>query len=314
MRRIFLLLLIVTGQASVSHGQCRLDYSNYVPVFIETFDDIDSVNQLSKSWKTWYPNDSATGQYYSWGPEVWSNKNLTFMHENGQSYVRLLAKRLAKPVHCDNCPEAANFKGDKKYVSGMLELVAGEDSTPGYTYGIFEAKLRFSNSSGSWPAFWMVGVYAGPPSTTEIDIVDGYFNGDRVWKSNLIDWSYPGAASYQVANKWRNNDLTENFHLFSLVWTPQKLAYFIDGRELFTLSNPVDSKEKPSKKVYTKPEKLITLLTMQMADWSNADSAYMDVDYVKVYKPCSRENGGCKPLPQLTPYDYNTTPYIKCGP
>jgi hypothetical protein len=306
-------LLLLLGLVNASFAQCRLDYSNYIPIFTETFDGIDSVNQLSPAWKFWYPDDSAQGIYYGWLSEMWSKKNISFVHEKGKDFVRLTAKRLRRPVHCTNCPDVGNYKGEKKYVSGMLELVAGEDSGAGFTYGIFEASLRFSDGSGAWPAFWMVGS-GHPVSLTEIDIVDGYFSNDRVWKSNLLDWSYPGgSAGYGLENRRRDDDLTRNFHLFSLVWTPQKLAYFLDGWELFTLSNPVDSKEMSPRKVYARPEKLVLLFTMQMAEWASVANAHMDIDYVKVYKPCSRQDGGCKPLQQLTPYDYNTIPYIKCN-
>lgn len=313
MRKPVLFTCLLFSLLKISSAQCRLDYTNYIPIFTETFDGIDSVNQLSPSWKFWFPDDSSQGVYYGWLSEMWSKQNIIFRHEDGKDLVRLVAQRLPKPLRCDHCPDFANYRSEKKFVSGMLELVAGEDSMPGYTYGIFEASIRFSGGSGAWPAFWMVG--SGHPfSKTEIDIVDGYFTNERVWKSALIDWD--SGNSYLVENKRTDEDLVRNFHLYSVVWTPQKLSYFLDGVELFSFSNPVASKDKSAggpHLAYTRPEKLIVLLTMEMAEWASVDAAHMDIDYVKVYKPCSKQNGGCKPLLQLTPYDYNTTPYLDCG-
>lgn len=316
MNRIFLFLLLLPVLPRPSHAQCHLDYSNYIPVFTETFDDIDTVTQLSPAWKFWYPADSVHGPYYGWGSEIWAKDHINFLSEGDKHFARLFSTRLPDSVKCSDCPPDVNYNTTKKYASGMLELAAGDDNKPGYTYGIFEASIRLHDDHGSWPAFWMVGP-ASLGTPLEIDILDGYDAASKhAWGSSVHDWSYGDCGNAFSGHAKRNDiDIFSDFHLYSIAWTPHKITYFIDRKEMFSIGNPVENKEHcpgAPHLIFTKPVRQVLLFTMQMTTWAMAEGSYMDVDYVKVYKPCVMQAGNCKPSGELSPYDYNTTSYIDC--
>jgi len=312
MNKTLILASLLTICAVFSRAQCQLDYSRYVPIFTETFDDIDSTSQLGPQWWQRHVADSVYGQWYGWGSEMWSPDHISFLQEDGKKFARLFSTRLQDTLQCSGCPAIANYTSTKKYVSGMLQLMAGEEpGIPGYTYGIFEASIRLPEDDGAWSAFWFVGAEHGG-KRVEIDVID---NNSEVWKTAVHDWSLGNCGNgLLLEHKTPGIDLSKDFHLYSIAWTPQKITYFLDRKEVLTYSNPVLSTDCPGAPhlVYTYPEKVVLLLTLQMVPWTNTEGAHMDIGYVKIYKPCIEVNGACKPPAQLTASDYNTTPFIDC--
>ena len=123
---------------------------------------------------------------------------------------------------------------DKKCTSGRV-------NTQGHTYfqyGMIEARIWFPRTAnGLWPAFWMMGndiPQVGWPACGETDIIelgnsngfngrqDRYFNGASHWGP---DWQ----THYQYANDITNSySVEDGFHIFTCVWTPEKVAMYLD--------------------------------------------------------------------------------------
>ena len=128
-------------------------------------------------------------------------------------------------------------------------------------YGKVEARIAFPHTAdGLWPAFWMLGNNLATnlgnddsvdrqadalaaqgrvvwPKCGEIDIVemghkdgidkglqDRYFNGAAHWGEAFNDGHYPNRAGVCEAPYSVQGD----FHLFTLLWTPDTLAMYLD--------------------------------------------------------------------------------------
>ena len=117
----------------------------------------------------------------------------------------------------------------KKYTSSKLVT----KDIFSQTYGRFEARIRVTEAiEGIWPAFWLMpedGVYGGWPRSGEIDIMElkGRLPGQA---SSAAHYKDGGANRYHSANYYfqEGTDITD-FHVYALDWTPEYLAFSVDG-------------------------------------------------------------------------------------
>lgn len=103
-----------------------------------------------------------------------------------------------------------------------------------YKYGKFEARVAFTNQSGSWSAFWLqsatMGTPIGDPQTAgmEIDVVETLSKDGRAHHN--LHWD--GYGTSHKTTGFITGDLGVNnglFHLYTLEWTPSYYRFFVDG-------------------------------------------------------------------------------------
>ncbi len=129
-------------------------------------------------------------------------------------------------------------------------------------YGKIEARIAFPHTAdGLWPAFWMLGNNLATnlgdnddvdrqaaqlakegrvvwPKCGEIDICemghhtgiengtqDRYFNGAAHWGESFNNGAYPNVGGFYTADYPVQGD----FHLFTLVWTEDSIAMYLDS-------------------------------------------------------------------------------------
>lgn len=227
-------------------------------------------------------------------------------------------------------------------------------------YGKIEARIQLPHTAnGLWPAFWMLGNdlmrnlgdddssdhhpqynksgSVAWPKCGEIDIVemghtngiangvqDRYFNGACHWGEKFNNGKYPNMGKSSVAPYAIQGD----FHLFTLIWTPNEIAMYLDQdkypnvKPYFSLSLKGKCKNQPghyfNKPFYLvlnlsvggyftglpAPEKYATLIT---DDWENfvkiTDTALpkdgtpvkMYVDYIRIYQQGNKNDKIIKP-------------------
>lgn len=111
-----------------------------------------------------------------------------------------------------------------------------------FQYGKIEARIWFpKTANGLWPAFWMMGNdfdRVGWPACGETDIIElGHSNG---FKNNTQERYFNGASHwgprwdqhYQYANSITNPySVEDGFHIITCIWTPTKVAMYIDKDE-----------------------------------------------------------------------------------
>jgi hypothetical protein len=245
-------------------AQCKLDYSNYHVVFDEEF-NYSNVNELKGKW-----NFNAGDPNFGWGVELFDQDHISLLPGG---FLRLKAKKIKE--------QSVMLTGGQQrtvnYRSGMLQSnvpfdPGGWPGNIGFTYGMFEIKVKLPKGiTGVWPAFW---IYSGP---TEIDIFDNLTeNPARIVQTNVINWKpNPKKDCGQRFINTAPADYSFAYNIFTAVWTPTRVTFFINGRE----TNTIDTST-----VMTHPFPVSIILSMQMAAWA-PKSAFMDVDYIKVYKP-----------------------------
>jgi len=118
-----------------------------------------------------------------------------------------------------------------------------------FKYGTVEARIKVPDlKDGLWPAFWTLGSnfsQVGWPDCGELDIMEKGWRGAvddglvNRWVSSSAHWEYQGGyAQYgrqYSAQSTGPVDLNDDYHVFSMNWTPSTLTTYIDGQQTWTM-------------------------------------------------------------------------------
>ncbi|MEE9332985.1 MAG: glycoside hydrolase family 16 protein [Granulosicoccaceae bacterium] len=110
-------------------------------------------------------------------------------------------------------------------------------------YGYFEARMRISNATGSFPAFWLHHQNQRHQGTarTEIDIMENlghapwYVYNSFHYFTNVSahyggeDHSIKPYPQGQISN---GTDFSQGYHTYAVEWAPGYVAWFIDGQRV----------------------------------------------------------------------------------
>ena len=169
-------------------------------------------------------------------------------------------------------------KAGDRYTCGALDTRGKFE----HAFGYYVARLKMPRQPGHWPAFWMAcpGVnQVGDEGRdgTEIDIVEIPWRTGKV-TMNLHWDGY--AKDHKTAGTTRPAapELTEGFHDYALLWTPEEYVFYVDGKEAWRTK---------AGGVSQVPEYI--LLTEEIGDWAGditkaALPDFCEVDYVRVYE------------------------------
>jgi len=179
-------------------------------------------------------------------------------------------------------------------VSGSITHHTGMISTnKEYKYGKFEARIAFTNQSGSWSAFWVqsatMGNPIGDPQTAgmEIDVVETLTNDGRAHHN--LHWD--GYGTSHKTTGFITGDLGVNsgsYHLYTVEWTPTYYRFFVDGVQTWEYKTIVSQK---SEFMILSSE----VMNYAVGSWAGpivsggfgtkkATTTIMKVDYVKYYR------------------------------
>ncbi len=160
----------------------------------------------------------------------WGNSEMEYYTKRKEN-ARIEQGHLVIEVH----KQAAN---GKPYTSARLKT----EGLMHFKYGTVEARIKLPNiGKGIWPAFWTLGANGHWPARGEIDMMevgskDGLANGvgnRRV--SSASHWSKAdGSHAYNVFHQDAPVDLSKDYHLYKMVWTPQFIKMYVDNIEHYT--------------------------------------------------------------------------------
>lgn len=126
-------------------------------------------------------------------------------------------------------------------------------------YGFFEARIRFRNSPGEWSAFWIQSPTIGEPLSnpgiagTEIDIVehrvqDAHGSDISNTESMSVHWDGYGPFHKLETAMARPSSVSErlqgSWHIYGLLWTPERYAFYLDGVEKWSTRTAVSHREE----------------------------------------------------------------------
>ena len=200
--------------------------------------------------------------------------------------------------------------------SGMLHIVAKQETytdqglTKNYTsarlnakfaftYGRVDVRAKIPVGAGTWPAIWTLGKNINEngaywdsqygttswPACGEIDMMEhGIFPNQDI---NYIKSSLHTPCCYAGNPNGGGtiaSDLENDFHIYSLNWSPDQITFLLDGVGYYTYNPAV--KDDSTWPFY---EDQFVLLNMAMGGIagnipSGFDQASMLIDYVKVYQ------------------------------
>jgi len=194
------------------------------------------------------------------------NNELQYYCERGVS----LGTDPKEGKHCLILTATKEPYGDRDCTSGRVNTLGHTY----FTYGMIEARIWFPNTAnGLWPAFWMMGNdfnQVGWPACGETDIIelghkdafnsgtqDRYFNGASHWGPNR-----QGHCQY-YKNYTNEYSVEDGFHIFTCVWTPEKVAMYVDkdvhpgAQPYYEMTIPVSSDTYAPGTYFHKPEFII---------------------------------------------------------
>ena len=126
-------------------------------------------------------------------------------------------------------------------ITARQEKYKGRDYTSGrinthkrfaQAYGRFEARIKLPVGQGVWPAFWLLGAnfeQVGWPQCGEIDIMEYRGQEPNVVHGSLHGPGFSGASAVTGRRVTVGPGLHEDFHVFGLHWTPQRITWTLDG-------------------------------------------------------------------------------------
>lgn len=118
-----------------------------------------------------------------------------------------------------------------------FDFISGRIDTRGKVecqYGVVSARIRLSVGTGIWPAFWMNG--SGQwPSSGEIDIMENV--GDSAWVNAALHGpGYSSEAGPVERFHFPPGESADQWHVYSVAWTPDSLGFMVDDRLYFQVS------------------------------------------------------------------------------
>jgi beta-glucanase (GH16 family) len=144
-------------------------------------------------------------------------------------------------------------------------------------YGYFEARIRYGGASGLNNAFWLDA--ASPkPVHFEIDVNEGHYPS----QVNMTVHNWSNGHTQRGSRFIAQDDLSHGFHVYGLLWTPQRLTWFMDG---------IPTHSEPSPEVRGEMKLLLSTAVLpwagEIGDRLNGTS--MDVDWVRAYQAVPQE-------------------------
>ncbi|MDO6760006.1 family 16 glycosylhydrolase [Tamlana sp. 2_MG-2023] len=100
-------------------------------------------------------------------------------------------------------------------------------------YGKFEMRMKMIKGSGMLSTFYTIKHYPGgnDPYWGELDIEVLGKNNAQIMSTNIFANDNDGNLVYSEEQIPLNYSLADDFHVFTLEWTPDYIAWFIDGVE-----------------------------------------------------------------------------------
>ena len=200
--------------------------------------------------------------------------------ENGA--LKITAKNKSSELDNDKWTSASiQTKGTKQFCTGRIE-----------------ARIRYSNRTGQWGAFWTVGQWIDNswPRTGEIDICEQY--GDETsdyFKATTTlhyanEWGDPAQTVIYEAHSYDNRLTDKLYHIYAIEWTSDSITTYIDNNEIatFDIDSPIYWKQFEQSNGRCNPFQLPHYLKLNLAVNPNnppvsSEPMTMEIDWVRVY-------------------------------
>ncbi|MEK8179814.1 family 16 glycosylhydrolase [Flavobacterium buctense] len=272
--QLFFLISILVTQSSYS--QVDVVYTNLV--WSDEFDANGAVNSSKWHHQTQLP---AGGSWFNGEVQHYTDQ-LTNSFVNG-GFLNVVAKK-----------EPYTSQGiTKQYTSARL------NSKFSFLYGRVDVRAKIPTNQGTWPAIWMLGKNVNEdggffdaqfgttnwPACGEIDIMEHGITPSQ--PANYVQSALHTPSSFgnttNIGGTIANN-LGNDFHVYSMNWSPFQISFLLDGVVFYTYNPAVKT---PSNWPFNAEQYLLLNIAMGGIAGtipSNFTQASMEIDYVRVYQ------------------------------
>ena len=241
--------------------------------------------------------DSAVWSY-DLGAGGWGNQELQ-TYTNSSENVRIEAGNLIITVQ-----ETIVGDNGSSFTSARVRT---QDKLT-FKYGTIEARIKIPDlADGLWPAFWTLGnnfSEVGWPSCGELDVME--MGSGSAIAAGVINRRVGSAAHWDNQGEWASysrsldtaTDLDDEFHIFSMNWTPEQITTYIDDMLIWTYRIKIDSCADCSE--FHQPHFIILNMAvggnytglLNPGQITAATPAEMLIDYIRIYDNGFTELGG----------------------
>lgn len=182
-------------------------------VFADDFNSDGMPDSTVWSWEEGYVRNGEM-QYYTSGRNAW----------------------------CENSTLIIEARADSALINDILCPVTSASLTTrnhvGLKYGYVEVRAKLPSFRGSWPAIWMMpekSIYGDWPRSGEIDIMEhvGYEPDNIHFAAHSERYNH--MRGVQKNNICHAPECVGEFHTYGLRRTPEKIIWYYDGEEKFSL-------------------------------------------------------------------------------
>ena len=301
--KVFSALTVTTPNVEVTDGELNISFEASIGEPTLSGLVVRNKNRPTDEWKLVW-NDEFDGEAIDetkWSPNIWPPRKV---NDEDQAYtgreknLRVENGSLIIEAHKEDYEGAS-------YTSGRLHSEGKGD----FLYGRFEVRAKLPRGQGTWAAIWMLPSDPYKYSTTcepgedwqGSDTCDAWPNSGEIdimehvgYQMGHVHGTVHNEAYYWL--KWEQrkgrillDDLDEEFRVYALEWTPERIDIFVDDTHYFMYVNEGTGWNAWP---YDHPYNLILNVAVGGA-WGRAggpidDSIFpqqMLVDYVRVYRP-----------------------------
>lgn len=275
--------------------------SRIVPLVILLFNGAIASASGELIWSDEFDSGTSLDQNvwsYDLGASGWGNRELQ-EYTSAPQNVRIDNGNLVITVR-----ESGSGEDDRGFTSARVRT----ENKLTFKYGNIEARIRIPDlADGLWPAFWTLGdnfSRVGWPSCGELDIME--MGSASAISAGVINRRVGSAAHWEnqgeVAgySRYLNtaSELDDDYHIFSMNWTPTNVTTYIDGMQIWTFHIEQGSCADCSE--FHQPHFMIFNIAVGGTYTGLLDSslitadmpAEMLIDYVRIYDNGYTELGG----------------------
>lgn len=176
------------------------------------------------------PDNSKWGYDIGTSENGWGNNELEY-YTNDPKNVRVENGMLVIEARKES-------KENSNYTSTRLVSRNKGD----WQYGRIEIKAKLPKGRGTWPAIWMLPTewkYGGWPESGEIDIMEHVGFDPGVVHANLHSGKYNHIKKTNIDGKITVADAMDNFHVYAIDWTKEKIDFYVDDKMYHSLKHEV---------------------------------------------------------------------------
>ena len=219
---------------------------------------------------------------YDVGGSGWGNNELQYYAESRRENARIEGGLLIVEARREPL-------GGRAYSSARLKTHAG------WTYGRIEVRAKLPRGRGTWPAIWMLpqrGTYGqgGWPDNGEIDIMEHVGFDPEIVHASVHTRAYNHVDRTQRTAQTPVAGAQDDFHVYAVEWTTDRIRAFVDAREYFSFANERSSSSQADWRHWPFDRDFHILLNIAVGgNWGGQkgvdESVWpqrLEVDYVRV--------------------------------